>query len=101
MVAAFAALPLIGAPDSTTTVIVVPAAPSPAPTSWTTPATASTSTPSPGVTVSTTKSAPPHTVEYTVAKGDTLTKLATKYNTTRKKLKDLNNLATFKLTPAR
>ena len=58
-----------------------------------------TSTPSPGVTVSTTKTAPPHTMPYTVVKGDSLTKLAAKYNTTRKKLEDLNSLTHFKLTP--
>jgi cell wall-associated NlpC family hydrolase len=32
-------------------------------------------------------------------KGDSLTKLASKYNTTRKKLEDLNDLASYKLKP--
>jgi cell wall-associated NlpC family hydrolase len=40
-----------------------------------------------------------HTMSYTVAAGDSLTKLAVKFNTTRKKLKDLNDLATTKLKP--
>jgi len=62
-------------------------------------ATAVTSTPSPGVTVSTTKSPPPHTMAYTVVKGDSLTKLATKFNTTRKKLAEINELTEYKLTP--
>jgi cell wall-associated NlpC family hydrolase len=39
------------------------------------------------------------TMSYTVAAGDTLTKLADKFNTTRKKLKALNDLATTKLKP--
>jgi cell wall-associated NlpC family hydrolase len=72
--------------------------PTPAPASWSS-TSVTTSTPSPGVTVSTTKTAPPHTMAYTVAKGDSLTKLAAKYNTTRKKLEDLNSLTNFKLTP--
>ncbi len=58
-----------------------------------------TTSPSPGVTGSTTKSAPPHAMPYTVVKGDSLTKLATKFNTTRKKLEELNHLANYKLTP--
>ncbi len=52
-----------------------------------------------GVTVSTNKTAPAHTMPYTVVAGDTLTKLADKFNTTRKKLKALNDLAVSKLTP--
>jgi LysM repeat protein len=36
---------------------------------------------------------------YTVVAGDTLTSLAKKFNTTRKKLKSLNNLAATKLMP--
>ena len=39
------------------------------------------------------------TAPYTVLAGDTLTSLAKKFNTTRKKLKALNNLAATKLTP--
>jgi cell wall-associated NlpC family hydrolase len=35
---------------------------------------------------------PRHTTEYTVVKGDSLTKIALKFNTTRKKLRELNNL---------
>ena len=77
---------------------VIPATPSPAPNSWA-PANATTTSPSPGVTVSTTKSAPPHTAPYTVVKGDSLTKLAAKFNTTRKKLEALNDLASYKLKP--
>jgi cell wall-associated NlpC family hydrolase len=78
-------------------------APSTAPTSFTAPvtpsSTATTVTPSPGVTISTNKSAPPHSQPYTVVKGDSLTKLAAKFNTTRKKLEALNDLPTYKLTP--
>ena len=77
---------------------VISPAMSSAPASWNS-AGATTSTPSPGVTVSTTKTAPPHTMAYTVVKGDSLTKLALKYNTTRKKLEALNDLSNFKLTP--
>jgi len=77
--------------------------PLPAQTAAVPPATASssvvTSTPSAGVTVSTAKSAPPHTMAYTVVKGDSLTKLAAKYNTTRKKLEEINGLTSFKLKP--
>ncbi|HEV3270778.1 MAG TPA: LysM peptidoglycan-binding domain-containing protein [Candidatus Methylacidiphilales bacterium] len=36
---------------------------------------------------------PKHTTTYTVVKGDSLTSIAEKFNTTRKKLKKLNNLA--------
>jgi LysM repeat protein len=77
---------------------VAPPAMSTPPASWSS-TTVTTSSPSPGVTVSTIKTAPPHTMAYTVVKGDSLTKLASKYNTTRKKLEELNNLANFKLTP--
>ncbi len=35
-----------------------------------------------------------HTAPYTVLKGDSLTSIARKFNTTRKKLRDLNNLPT-------
>jgi len=35
--------------------------------------------------------ATPHTAEYTVVKGDSLTKISEKFNTTRKKLEALNN----------
>jgi cell wall-associated NlpC family hydrolase/LysM repeat protein len=40
-----------------------------------------------------------NTVDYTAKPGDTWTKLAETYNTTRKKLKELNHLATDKLAP--
>jgi LysM repeat protein len=40
-----------------------------------------------------------HTISYTCVKGDTLTSLARKFNTTRKKLKALNDLASTKLKP--
>ncbi len=40
-----------------------------------------------------------HTISYTVVAGDSLTKLADKFNTTRKKLKALNNFTSTKLTP--
>jgi LysM repeat protein len=53
----------------------------------------------PAVTVHASKTPPPHTVAYTVVKGDSLTKLAAKFNTTRKKLVDINNLASTKLKP--
>jgi LysM repeat protein len=42
---------------------------------------------------------PPHTASYTVQKGDTLTRLADRFNTTRKKLKALNGLASSKIVP--
>ena len=42
---------------------------------------------------------PPHTASYTVVKGDSLTRLAQKFNTTRKKIEALNNLTVAKLTP--
>jgi cell wall-associated NlpC family hydrolase len=76
---------------------VVPPAPTPAPNSWTSPSTSAI--PSPGGTTLVKKSAPLHSVAYTVVKGDTLTKLAAKYNTTRKKLESLNDLASYKLKP--
>ena len=87
------ALALRPLPAQTATAPTVPVAPTPASTSVV------TSTPSPGVTISATKTAPPHTMAYTVVKGDSLTKLAAKYNTTRKKLEEINNLTVFKLTP--
>lgn len=40
-----------------------------------------------------------HTISYTCVGGDTLTSLAKKFNTTRKKLKALNDLASTKLKP--
>ena len=45
--------------------------------------------------------APKHTASYTVAKGDSLTSIARKFNTTRKKLRALNNLdeSVTKVTP--
>jgi cell wall-associated NlpC family hydrolase len=50
-------------------------------------------------TASTAATLPPHTTNYTVVKGDTLTSLSSKFNTTRRKLKELNNLADSKITP--
>ena len=41
----------------------------------------------------------PQVITYTVAKGDSLTKIARKYNTTRRKLEILNGLASSKVTP--
>ncbi len=40
-----------------------------------------------------------HTIAYTVVKGDSLTKIAQKFNTTRKKLKALNNLTASTVKP--
>jgi cell wall-associated NlpC family hydrolase len=42
---------------------------------------------------------PAHTATYTVVKGDSLTRLAVKFKTTRKKLEELNNLTASKITP--
>lgn len=42
---------------------------------------------------------PPHTTTYVVEKGDSLTRIAEKFNTTRKKLQTLNNLKVSKVTP--
>ena len=42
---------------------------------------------------------PSHTATYVVVKGDSLTRIAEKFNTTRKKLEALNNLALGKVTP--
>jgi len=39
-----------------------------------------------------------HTTTYTVVKGDSLTRIAEKFNTTRKKLEALNNLTASKIT---
>ncbi len=44
-------------------------------------------------------SAPKHTISYIVLKGDSLTSLAQKFNTTRKKLKALNNLTANTVKP--
>jgi cell wall-associated NlpC family hydrolase len=54
-----------------------------------------------GVTIVTGATAAAHTVPYTVAAGDSWTKVAAKFNTTRKKLKELNHLdaSVDKLTP--
>ncbi len=76
-----------------------PTSPMTAPVTSPTPGAASVTTPSPGVTVSTTNGAPPHSVAYTVLKGDSLTKLASKFNTTRKHLESINDLASYKLSP--
>jgi len=40
-----------------------------------------------------------HTASYTVVAGDSLTSIAKKFNTTRKKLEAINNLASTKLKP--
>jgi cell wall-associated NlpC family hydrolase len=40
-----------------------------------------------------------HTSSYTVVAGDSLTSIAKKFNTTRKKLETLNNLASYKVKP--
>jgi LysM repeat protein len=42
---------------------------------------------------------PKHTASYTVVKGDSLTSIAQKFNTTRKKLKKLNNLTAATVKP--
>lgn len=42
---------------------------------------------------------PKHTVSYAVVKGDSLTSIAQKFNTTRKKLKKLNNLIASTVKP--
>src|SRR5258708_3246375 len=42
---------------------------------------------------------PAHTTTYTVRTSDTLTSIAEKFHTTRKKLKTLNNLAAGKVKP--
>ncbi len=77
--------PEVSAPDSAA---VTPA-----------PATATAAVTSPTTPASPTAALPVHTAHYTVVKGDTLTSVANKFNTTRKKLKALNDLASFKITP--
>jgi cell wall-associated NlpC family hydrolase len=74
-------------------VVTAPTAPV-APTPVTPAPAASTST----TTTSTTKSTP-HTLPYAVVKGDSLTSIAKKFNTTRKHLVEINNLAKPKVTP--
>ena len=63
------------------------------------PATSTAAVTSPTTPVSSTAALPAHTAHYTVVKGDTLTSIANKFNTTRKKLKALNDLASSKITP--
>jgi cell wall-associated NlpC family hydrolase/LysM repeat protein len=55
---------------------------------------------SPPPTAAGTVTAPPatHTTSYTVVEGDSLTSIARKFNTTRKKLRTLNDLAVSKVT---
>jgi cell wall-associated NlpC family hydrolase len=53
----------------------------------------------PGVTIVSGTTTPAHTMRYTVVAGDSLTHLADKFGTTRKKLEALNNLTVAKLTP--
>ena len=59
------------------------------------PAPATTSTASPVAVAP----IPKHTIAYTVVKGDSLTSIAQKFNTTRKKLRDINNLTVNTLKP--
>jgi cell wall-associated NlpC family hydrolase len=74
---------------------------------------AQTAAPGPAYPAPTAKAAPPttttgpavapstarHTIAYTVVAGDSLTGIAKKFNTTRKRLEALNNLAGNKVTP--
>ena len=53
----------------------------------------------PAVTTTATALLPAHTSTYTVVKGDSLTRIAEKFNTTRKKLAALNSLTVNKVTP--
>ena len=50
--------------------------------------------PAPAATGTTTTAVIKRTAPYTVVKGDSLTSIARKFNTTRKKLRDLNNIPT-------
>jgi len=60
---------------------------------------APTVTPTGTTTVPATVPTVKHTTTYTVVAGDSLTKIAQKFNTTRKKLRALNNLASYKVKP--
>ncbi len=53
-------------------------------------------TPASGVAIAPT---PKHTISYTVMKGDSLTSIARKFNSTRKALRQLNNLTASTVTP--
>ena len=53
----------------------------------------------PAATTVGTPAAPAHTAAYTVMAGDSLTRIAEKFNTTRKKLKALNNLTANTVKP--
>src|SRR5258708_4457140 len=57
--------------------------------------------PAPAMAASVTTAAPTpkHTITYTVVSGDSLTSIAQKFNTTRKKLKALNNLTASSVKP--
>jgi cell wall-associated NlpC family hydrolase len=68
---------------------LVAPAPAPSTPTYTTPAATG-----PTATGVATTAAVKHTAPYTVVKGDSLTSIARKFNTTRKKLRDLNNLPT-------
>jgi hypothetical protein len=78
------------APEVSSTSYAAPAA-EPAPVFQSTPVTAAVS---PVVTPSV-----KHTASYTVVKGDSLTSIARKFNTTRKKLRALNNLTASVVKP--
>jgi cell wall-associated NlpC family hydrolase len=65
----------------------------------TTPAAPAPATSTPVTPSATTLPAPKHTMAYTVVAGDSLTSLARKFNSTRKKLKALNNLASSTIKP--
>ena len=70
------------------------------PLSYPDPAPAATAPPSgPGTTVVAAPTIEKHTMAYTVAAGDSLTSIARKFDTTRKKLRALNDLALSKVTP--
>jgi LysM repeat protein len=73
------------------------------PTVATTAATAQSAKPAVSVATTATTSAstpiPKHTIPYTVVKGDSLTSIANKFNSTRKKLKALNNLTLNTVKP--
>ena len=77
-------------------VVPAPAPASPAPATAVVPA----PTPAAATTITAKKTTPvPHTISYTVVKGDTLTGLAKRFNTTRKHLVTLNDLPGTKITP--